>query len=169
MRMDHDKMKIIHNCLSPNDLKPLQDTLTSKDFPWFYREAEVKKETDSEYFTHSFYHTPNTLRSKWYELIVPILEKIKGTSLIWARANLLINKSNPIRSALHRDIGSSKGTTAIFYVNSNNGFTLLKTDKGDVKSSSEENKLIIFNSQTLHQSVRQTDTNQRITLNFNFK
>ena len=136
-------MKIIHNCLSNKEFKTLQTTLTSNDFPWFYREAEVKKET--------------------------ILEKIKCTSLVWVRANLLINKSTPIRSALHRDMGSSKGTTAIFYVNSNNGFTLLKTDKGDVKSSSEENKLIIFDSQTLHQSVRQTNTNQRITINFNFK
>jgi|TARA_R110000796_G_scaffold29803_2_gene80034 hypothetical protein len=162
-------MKIIHNCLSNKEFKTLQTTLTSNDFPWFYREAEVKKETDSEYFTHSFFHAPNTLRSKWYGLIVPILEKIKCTSLVWVRANLLINKSTPIRSALHRDMGSSKGTTAIFYVNSNNGFTLLKTDKGDVKSSSEENKLIIFDSQTLHQSVRQTNTNQRITINFNFK
>ena len=162
-------MKIIHNCLSPNDLKPLQDTLTSKDFPWFYREAEVQKEIDSEYFTHTFYYAPDNLQSQWYELIVPILNQIKGTHLIWARANLLINKTNSIRSALHRDINSSKSTTAIFYVNSNNGFTLLKTKEGEVKSSSEENKLIIFDSQTLHQSVRQTDTNQRITLNFNFK
>ena len=54
-------------------------------------------------------------------------------------------------------------------MNTNNGFTLLKTKEGEVKSKSEENKLILFNSQTLHQSVRQTDTNQRITINFNFK
>jgi len=162
-------MKIIHNCLSLNDLKPLQDTLTSKDFPWFYREAEVKKEDYSEYFTHTFYYAPDNLQSKWYELIVPILDKIKGSYLIWARANLLINKSTPLRSALHCDIDSEESTTAIFYVNTNNGFTLLKTKEGEVKSKSEENKLILFNSQTLHQSVRQTDTNQRITLNFNFK
>lgn len=162
-------MKIIHDCLSKEEFKPLKDMVTSKDFPWFYREAEVKKETDSEYFTHTFYYAPNNLQSQWYELIVPILDQIKRTHLIWARANLLINKSSHIRSALHRDIDSSKSITAIFYVNSNNGFTLLKTDKGDIKSSSEENKLIIFNSQILHQSVRQTDTNQRITLNFNFK
>ena len=70
---------------------------------------------------------------------------------------------------MHCDIDSEESTTAIFYVNTNNGFTLLKTKEGEVKSKSEENKLILFNSQTLHQSVRQTDTNQRITINFNFK
>ena len=162
-------MKIIHNCLSPKDFKPLKEMLTSKDFPWFYREAEVDKEIDSEYFTHTFYYAPDNLQSKWYELIIPILDKIKGSYLIWARANLLINKSTPLRSALHCDIDSKESTTAIFYVNTNNGFTLLKTKEGEVKSKSEENKLILFNSQTLHQSVRQTDTNQRITINFNFK
>jgi len=162
-------MKIIHNCLSPKDFKPLKETLTSKDFPWFYREAEVDKEIDSEYFTHTFYYAPDNLQSKWYELIIPILDKIKGSYLIWARANLLINKSTPLRSALHCDIDSEESTTAIFYANTNNGFTLLKTKEGEVKSKSEENKLILFNSQTLHQSVRQTDTNQRITINFNFK
>ena len=162
-------MKIIHNCLSPKDFKPLKEMLTSKDFPWFYREAEVDKEIDSEYFTHTFYYAPDNLQSKWYELIIPILDKIKGSYLIWARANLLINKSTPLRSALHCDIDSEESTTAIFYVNTNNGFTLLKTKEGEVKSKSEENKLILFNSQTLHQSVRQTDTNQLITINFNFK
>ena len=56
-------------------------------------------------------------------------------------------------------------TTAIFYLNTNNGFTEFKD--GDIINS-VRNRLIMFPANTSHRAVGQSDVNQRIVLNFNF-
>jgi hypothetical protein len=55
--------------------------------------------------------------------------------------------------------------TAIFYINKNNGYTLLK-DK--TKIAVEENKLLIIDTKTYHAAVTATDTDRRIVINFNY-
>ena len=161
-------MKIIKNLLSSNDLQMVKNTLMLEDFPWFYRPRETTSEEDGEYFTHNFIRVPQPGRSNWYYLVEPILSHLNISSLIFIRANLCTNKNAPVRSRLHTDTNDPTATTAIFYVNTNNGMTILQTPEGNIKSCAEENKLIIFNSQTFHQSVRQTDTKQRIVINFCF-
>ena len=56
-------------------------------------------------------------------------------------------------------------TTAIFYMNTNNGYTLLETEE---KIESVENRLVVFPCDMLHTGVSQTDTKIRVTLNLNF-
>ena len=161
-------MKIIKNLLSNKDLKILKDTIMSEDFPWFYRDTETESKEDGEYFSHNFCRLTMEGRSHWYYLVEPILAHLNISSLVFIRANLCTNKNVPIRSRFHTDTNDPTATTAIFYVNTNNGMTLIQTPEGNIKSPAEENKLIIFNSQTFHQSVRQTDTKQRIVINFGF-
>jgi len=161
-------MKIIKNLLSDKDLKVLKDDIMSVDFPWFYRATETTHQEDGEYFSHNFYRTDMVGRSNWYPLIEPILPHLNISSLTFIRANLCVNSNVALRSRFHTDTDDPRATTAIFYVNTNNGMTLLKTPEGNIKSPAEENKIIIFNSQTFHQSVRQTDTKQRIVINFCF-
>ena len=161
-------MKIINNLLSDEDLKILKEGLMSEDFPWFYRDTETERKEDSEYFSHNFYRTNMEGRSRWYYMLEPILSHLNISSLIFIRANLCTNKNAPVRSRFHTDTNDPAATTAIFYVNTNNGMTLIRTPEGNIKSPAEENKIIIFNSQTFHQSVRQTDTKQRIVINFCF-
>ena len=161
-------MKIIKNLLSSKDLKMVQDILMLEDFPWFYRATETTREEDGEYFTHNFMRVPQPGRSKWYYVLEPILSHLNILSLLMVRANLCVNSNVALRSRFHTDNNDPRVTTAIFYVNTNNGMTLLRTPEGIIKSPAEENKIIIFPSQTHHQSVRQTDTKQRVVINFNF-
>ena len=161
-------MKIIKNLLSSNDLQMVQDTLMSEDFPWFYRATETTREEDGEYFTHNFIRVPQPGRSNWYYALEPILPHLNISSLIMIRANLCVNSNVALRSRFHTDNNDPRVTTAIFYVNTNNGMTMLRTPEGIIESPAEENKIIIFPSQTHHQSVRQTDTKQRVVINFNF-
>lgn len=161
-------MKIIKNLLSDKDLKMVQGMLMSEEFPWFYRATETTQEEDGEFFTHNFYRVPQPGHSKWYYVLEPILPRLDISSLLMARANLCVNSNVALRSRFHTDNNDPGVTTAIFYVNTCNGMTMLRTPEGIIKSPAEENKIIIFPSQTYHQSVRQTDTKQRVVINFNF-
>ena len=66
----------------------------------------------------------------------------------------------------HRDYETNKTQTAIFYVNSNNGYTIFKESKEKVESV--ENRLVVFPTNLEHCGVSCTDNNQRVVINFNF-
>ena len=71
-----------------------------------------------------------------------------------------------MKSHWHSDFDNlkltSKSKTAIYYVNTNNGYTVFKNKK--IKS--EANKIIIFNGNTKHKVKYQTDRDTRIVINF---
>ena len=82
--------------------------------------------------------------------------------------NLITKDTNKQHvSNLHVDYTIKNCKTAIYYMNTNNGFTYLKADK-DIKVLCEENKIFIFDSKIEHASVSQTDENKRIVINFNY-
>ena len=55
--------------------------------------------------------------------------------------------------------------TAVFYVNSNNGYTKLKN--GTIIKS-EENKIAIFDGETEHTGTTCTDEEFRVVVNINY-
>jgi len=55
--------------------------------------------------------------------------------------------------------------TAVYYINTNNGYTKL-IDETII--TSEENKLLTFDSNTKHTGTTCTDENVRIVLNINY-
>jgi hypothetical protein len=57
--------------------------------------------------------------------------------------------------------------TAIYYVNTNNGYTLIDSKKR-IKVGCEANKILIFNSNIEHAMVSQTDTSRRVVINLNY-
>jgi hypothetical protein len=58
-----------------------------------------------------------------------------------------------------------KHKTAIFYINTNNGYTEFNDG---TKVDSVENRMLIFPSKLSHRAVAQTDEDQRIVINFNY-
>jgi len=52
-------------------------------------------------------------------------------------------------------------------MNTCNGYTILDK-KEKIKITSEENKILLFNSQIEHAAVSQTDVDRRIIINFNY-
>ena len=56
--------------------------------------------------------------------------------------------------------------TAIFYVNTNNGYTIFKDSQEKVDCI--ENRLVTFPTDTDHCGVSCTDSKQRVVINFNY-
>ena len=158
------KYKIQKNFLDKTLFDRFQALLFSCSFAWFW--AEHQYFNDRPFFSHSFYckHKPN---SPHYEsFIFPIIKKLKCDDISNIRANCLVKDQKKHFSNFHCD-RDYHCTTAILYMNTNNGYTLLG-EKEKIKIKSEANKLIIFNSQTKHCAVSQTDTDRRVVVNFNY-
>ena len=84
------------------------------------------------------------------------------------RAHFILKDKNPSISGFHTDL-NFKCKTAIYYVNTNNGGTIFRINKKEIKVESEENKIVIFNSKILHAAKSQTDTDTRIVININYE
>ena len=160
--------EIKDNFLKENDLTLVKEEILSNRFPWFFSPTQTASTPkDSSFFFHCFYRD-NRINSNFFNLIEPFLKILNPHSLINVRANCSLNriKSN---SNFHTDDLNSKNLThktAIFYLNTNNGYTEFEKDKEKIKSI--ENRLVIFPSQLSHRAVGQTDKDRRIVINFNF-
>jgi hypothetical protein len=147
----------------------LKKLLCSSDFPWFYFPHQTSEVlNDSSYFFHNFYYTKQKNNSNYLNYIEPIIDFLNPHSLISIRANLII-KRKETNCKYHVDsLGSKKMShkTAVFYVNTNNGYTKFK--KNNVKVDCIENRIVIFPSNLEHKAVGQTDQDQRIVININF-
>tara|TARA_R100001460_G_C3438862_1_gene163193 strand:+ start:14 stop:493 length:480 start_codon:yes stop_codon:yes gene_type:complete len=154
-------MNIYKNFIDKKICKQINNTMLGVSFPWFYRKNQTGK--DSSFLNHVFF-TNNKLNSNFYYLIEPLIKKLNPNKLINIRANLCLKR--PMKSNWHSDFDNLKPTpkskTAIYYVNTNNGYTVFKNKK--VKS--EANKIIIFNGDTKHKVKYQTDRDTRIVINF---
>ena len=158
---------IIDNALSVDDFKNLENLILSDNFPWYYKEYQTNQRKDNSYFYHLFFSNCN-INSNHYGILNPILNLIKPISLINVRANLIINRPNS-NSNYHMDTYKSKNynyKTAIFYINTNNGYTEFKEDNEKVESIA--NRIVIFPAELYHRAVGQTDKDRRIVINFNF-
>lgn len=161
-----NNIKEYNKILSKDDSARLKNFMTSIEFPWFYSDSQTDGK-DYSYLFHSFFHTNRINSPHYYYLIEPILNILKPLSIINIRANLLLSRTKS-ESVFHNDcwgFKKPKHKTAIFYVNTNNGYTLFEKDK---KINCVENKLIIFPSKMKHKAVAQTDTDTRIVINFNY-
>ena len=154
-------MNIYKNFVDKKICKQIKDNMLGANFPWFYRKNQTGK--DSSFLNHVFF-TNNKLNSNLYSLIDPLVKNLNPVKLINIRGNLCLKR--PMKSHWHSDFDNlkltSKSKTAIYYVNTNNGYTVFKNKK--VKS--EANKMIIFNGNTQHKVKYQTDRDTRIVINF---
>tara|TARA_B100000900_G_C20339427_1_gene617574 strand:- start:289 stop:777 length:489 start_codon:yes stop_codon:yes gene_type:complete len=158
------KYKQIKNFLDKKTFNKIKELMLSNTFPWFFHESQTSGKTDSFFMSHNFYHN-NRKNSIYYDLIIePIIKKLNVRVIDEIRANLLFKTKQHIQSEFHVD-KDYFCNTAIFYINKNNGYTLLK-DKTKIKV--EENKLLIIDTKTYHAAVTATDTDRRIVINFNY-
>ena len=157
--------KIINNFLDKEVFNNLKNTLFSNKINWFFLPSMTNNK-DHYFFNHCFYNYYMPQSIFFEELIIPILKKLNVVAISEIRANLMLKKDNYYQSSFHVD-RPFECKTAILYVNTCNGYTLLHEDK-KIKINSEENKLLIFGSQTKHAGVSQTDVDRRIVINFNY-
>jgi hypothetical protein len=159
--------KIIDNFLPKEELKIIQDVMLGPDFPWYFNNVitDPQEIIDGYYFTHVFFYEdtygPN---SNFFNILIPILNKLDFKALIRVKGNLHPNVNKYVINSKHTDYEfEHKG--AIFYVNTNNGYTIIEDD---VKIESIENRLLIFDPSKPHSSTNCTDTKRRVNINFNY-
>tara|TARA_R110002020_G_scaffold465298_1_gene686630 strand:+ start:844 stop:1371 length:528 start_codon:yes stop_codon:yes gene_type:complete len=160
-------MQITDKFLSSTDFNNLQTNIMGDYFPWFYNDHKVYKGDNKFQFTHRLYDEEN-IRSEHYYLILPLLKKLNIERLLRVKANLVTRTSKLEVFKFHIDEETNNPAlrTAIFYCNTNNGYTLFKKSKKKVKS--QANRLVVFPGQLLHTGSTCTDHNARVVINFNF-
>ena len=155
----------IKNCLNKNDFNNIENLFFSYPnyFPWYLGPGKSFEGDGHLQFVHLFFNE-NKINSPYFKQLDSIIELLKPKTLIRIKANLLSKTNKIIEHPYHIDCKDCK--TAIFYINTNNGFTKFKNNK-TIKS--EKNKLIKFNSNLEHGGSTCTDTNVRIVINFNYE
>jgi len=158
------KYKLKKNFLSKKSFDSLKKEIFSHRFSWFWNEHQFND--DRGFFGHDFYiqHIPNSVY--FHPFMVPIVKKLECKMISDIRGNCIVKDKVRHFSNFHCD-RTYDCTTAILYINTNNGYTLLG-EKEKIKIKSEENTMLIFNSQIKHCAVSQTDTERRIVINFNY-
>jgi len=156
--------KLHKNFLKSENFLFLKNEISSTDFPWYIQQKSIptSKNRYDFHFGHVFYEHFN-IKSRSFNTIKPLIENLKIKSLIRVKANLYPICNKIFIPDLHVD-QYFNCKVAIFYVNTNNGYTMLESNK--IKSV--ENTILLFESSKKHYGTSSTDTQSRITINFNY-
>ena len=138
-------------------------------FPWFYNDfiADENKEDSGYQYIHNFLGLGVSQelvkqRHPYYHLVQPF-EKLGKMYRI--KANMRTRTLFHGRSDYHIDYPDM--TTAIFYLNTCNGYTNFR--KSGKKIKTVANRMVIFDSNLEHAGFSQTDEKVRVVINFNYE
>lgn len=160
--------KVVDNFLDQKDFLEIKNTLMSSAFPWYYNDTVSTLEDEPfYYFTHLFYHGYR-VTSDFFDLLDPILLKIKPKAIIRIKANLNTKLYVNAENLFHIDYGYPN-SGAIFYINDNDGATVIKDKHNkEIKIEALENRMLFFNPEIFHKSTHPSNTKRRININFNY-
>jgi hypothetical protein len=169
--MSKNIVNIIDNFLPTEIFYPLSEVFLGPDIPWYFLKTvdyddEDDCDNDKYQFSHSIWEPSVGVSTPFYDVVAPCIEKLNCYSVIRIKSNL--NPQTNINKKIgdfHTDTLIPNATTAILYLNTNNGYTLFES--GD-KIESIENRVVVFNSQIKHTGVSCTDEKCRVLINFNY-
>ena len=158
-------VKIQDNFLPKEVFDSIKNTMIGVNFDWYYSNAITDEKLDRKefQFVHMFYHCGKPRAS--YVVIEPLIQKIMPFCLVRAKANLLTVTKEIVTYDFHKDFLRDNLTTAVFYINTCNGYTLFKDG---TKVQSVENRLVSFDSGLEHTGTSCTDENIRVVINLNY-
>lgn len=164
-------IKVYDNFLEEKDYNKISTLMLSSEFPWYMNEILEDgvegmnvNPLDNLEFTHFFFY--NYLQqSSYIPLIYPLIEKIDPKALVRIRAALMVKRDKIEADAYHVDVDGYNCTTAIYYLNTNNGYT--KFEDGS-KVESIANRFVEFDSNMRHTGSLTTDSKYRALINFNY-
>lgn len=172
-------IEIIDDALAPMEMAAIEGHLMGQDILWNWNEnivAEEQRECEKKYdqqMTHLFYMNPAFL-SPDYRCLEPLFYKLNASVMIRVKANLTFCTEKNILTGWHTDVIESWGKehktkTAIYYVNSTNGYTMIRDDDGvETKVEGNKNRLVIFPSHFKHAGVTCTSPRKRVVVNINY-
>ena len=162
------------NFLDPESFHEIQTVLLGTEIHWHYQDflGVSTDQTNQFYFSHGFYEG-YTWISPLAGVLKPLLDKIKPICILNIRANLVTRTSEIIEAGLHSDLKGfisdedklKQWTTAVFYLNSTNGYTKLSDG---TKIECKANRLLTMSSDTEHLGATCTDQKRRVVINLNY-
>ena len=161
-------MKVIDNFLPQQDFDILQHYFLDPSFIWHFNDgiANRKEGVDQYQFTHLFFDISKPSFNQWSPFLSPLLNKLNAKYIFRVKANLRPRTTQGVLSPYHTDFNLNQ-QTAIFYLNTNNGYTKFKDESlDDVESVA--NRLLTFYGGLKHCGTSCTDQNARILLNINY-
>jgi len=163
-------MKIIDNFLGDEYLQPIIERVSGSWFPWYWSEVlDERNFLEDLKYNFQLGHTlfrDNTFTNQEFHLFLPLLDRLNIKSLHRIKLNLTPITSKIIEQGYHIDNEFSDHTTAVFYLNTNNGYT--KFQSTGEKVYSVKNRLVTFPSSAYHTGTTCTDSSRRLVLNINY-
>ena len=160
--------KVVDNFLDKKVFKEIQkNILENTYFPWYfskYTDYLEEKGLDKGKYIHTFYENNNS-NSKYYSLLLPIIEKLKCVTLMKIKINSTNYSNKIIEGTYHVDNKHKGTTTAVYYINTNDGYTKFKDG---TKIESVANRMLIFDSSYWHKSTDCSNQWARLSLNINY-
>ena len=176
-------MNVVDNFLDKSEYDTLYNHIigstVTQQFPWYFNSKKID-DVNIDYnfqFVHNVIQNGKIDSPVTFEVLKPLLNKLKPKGLIRIKLNLTTKTSKIIKYPLHRDINvkdekdieqlkKDNYKVAIFYMNSNNGYTYFEDGK---KVKSVANRLLKFDNVMLHSGTTCTDENQRVVININYE
>tara|TARA_R110000868_G_C10861067_1_gene761518 strand:- start:930 stop:1418 length:489 start_codon:yes stop_codon:yes gene_type:complete len=159
--------KIFDDFLEQSEFLQVKNAILNSSFSWNLSPfvssmSENLKITSSYYFTHLIYD--ETYSGEVYKNIEFLIKKLNPNKLIRIKANLYPSTEQIEEHENHTDY-DYENCGAIYYLNTNNGFTILENE---IKVESIQNRLLIFDASKEHKSTTCSDDKCRVNINFNF-
>ena len=158
------EVNVVDNFLKKEDYEQLREILESNNFPWYFQLYTAVKTDDifNYQFIHLFYknYVPN---SEYFYILKPLIKQINPISLIRVKANLNPISHKIVKFDKHID-QVIKCKVAIYYINDNNGYTVI----GKKKIKSKSNRIVFFNSDLKHYGTNSTNCKNRTIVNLNY-
>ena len=162
--MTYVTQQLYDNFLPSEKFKEIHDIVMSEKFPWFWTPVLGG---DNPYYQMclAIYSYSRPLHEA-YDNMMPIIcdKRLKVAAPCRVKANLNTRTTEHVSHGFHVDV-PFECTTAIFYVNSNNGYTEFEDG---TKVNAVANRLVTFPSTLRHSGVTTTDTNRKVVINFNY-
>ncbi len=163
--------QIIDNFLDADTFLSVKKEIYGPNLPWFHNEFLVYEDELKEnstwnwQLTHTFYKDCMP-RSDKFHILEPLLVVLNPSAILRIKANLMPRTDQIIEHKFHVDITNIKNNlTAVFYINTNNGYTLFKDG---TKIESIENRMVIFDGSLEHTGTSCTNARNRCVINFNY-
>ena len=156
-------IQIIDNFLPEEEFKSIQSFMMGGQFKWIYSEGRSYEDDGLFLMVHMFYQPDVGTNSEHINIWNNFMSKIGAKECIRIKANLTFKTPTIQLGPYHHDYDDKK--TAVFYLNTNNGYTKFKNG---TKVKSVENRMIVFPSNLEHQGYTCSDQLNRVVVNFNY-
>ena len=157
-------IEIIDNFLPEEEFKSIQSLMMGGQFKWFYSKGRTTEDDGKYLMVHMFFQPEVGSNSEHLPIWNTFMNKVEAKKCERIKANLTFKTPTPEPSDYHIDYNDMK--TAIFYINTNNGYTEFESG---VRVSSVANRVCIFDSNLKHRGLTHTEgDHQRIVVNFNY-